>query len=64
MLLDDPNKMRHIPAKGSIGIDNPEWVKGGVHCLLRGHQILHHRDAEVHNQTPQAQVEHLPHIVT
>ena len=54
----------HIPAKGTIGVDQSQRIKGGIHCLSRGKQVGHNRNAQVGNQQSQADVEHSSYVIT
>lgn len=49
---------RHLPAKGSVGVDDTQWVEGGVHHLPGTQQVRHHRNTQAANQNPERNVHH------
>ena len=59
-----PHTHTHIPAKGTIGVDQSQRIKGGIHCLSRGKQVGHNRYAQVGNQQSQADIEHSSYVIT
>ena len=51
------------PSKGSVGVDDPQWVKRRVHGLLQREEVANDRDAEVGQQQTQSNGGHLPNVV-
>lgn len=47
-----------VPAKGTVGVDDAQWVEGGVHHLLGTQQVQHHGNAQASNQNAQRNVHH------
>jgi hypothetical protein len=54
----------HLPAKSSVSVDDAQWIKGRVHDLFGGHEILHDRNTQVGNEKAEGNVEHPTHIHT
>lgn len=47
-----------VPAKGTVRVDDAQWVEGGVHHLLGTQQVQHHGNAQASNQNAQRNVHH------
>lgn len=50
-----------VPAKGPVGVDDAQRIKGGVHHLPGAQQVGHHRDAEEPDQNAQSNVHQPPY---